>query len=329
MKAWTILIVPVVASLGGLTPLDEDSLIQRDSRLHVTEVAAQAGADDNQGALQLPHALGQVPGMESMLGNMSMPDMMAMATKVLGTLRNETFVNALNQTLRDVLKAIRHVSEEASFRVSGLQAAGTNLTSEEDAYHLLKDYFKKDQEAILELANLVEMELTNLMKVMPSVSLGIPGVEQYMDPAKLKELLKEQLSGFYNGVLTCTNSTLCDELQPAVQNMTIAYTALGEQALPMISQAEGMIPSMGPMIGMIAPDVVDTVVSLANSTIGLVTPALTALKNSLHSEVKEVTKIAKTHAYCAIGAMGSGSARSGPGLFLFAAALSVWMSLRA
>merc|ERR1740129_617987 len=103
--------------------------------------------------------------------------------------------------------------------------------------------------------------------------------------------------------------------------MTIADTAMSSQVVPGIAQAEGMIPSMGPMIGMIAPDVTDVVVTLANNTIALIVPVLTTFGTSLHSEIQVVTDIAKTNAHCTFG---SGSTRSGPGALLLAAALAAW-----
>jgi len=328
MRVCTVLLVACLSGLAGTVaglPFDEGNLIQKDSKLRVADVEEQLATDNGHSMSELPSALAQIPGMEDMMGNMSMPDLMAMATKVLGTLRDKTFVEALQTTLREVLTAAMDMTEASGARVVELKVAGENLTSDEDVYQLLLGFFRKEEKAVIELAHLVERKVKKLMTVMPNISIDIPGLKKVTSPDAIGDLLQEQLGGLYSEILTCSNTTLCSTMAPLIENMTIADTAMGEQVLPMISQAEGMIPSMGPMIGMIAPDVVDTVVALANSTLGLVGPVLTSFKTAIHSEINEVTKLAKVNAHCT---QFSGSERSSPSAFLFAAVLATYAAFR-
>merc|ERR1719507_372717 len=139
-------------------------------------------------------------------------------------------------------------------------------------------------------------------------------------------MVKTGLGGLFDGVADSTNTTLCKALKPAIEKTKAADKMLNDQMLPMFAQVRTMLPSIGPMVGMMVPEVAETVTDLANSTIERVEPILASFGEAFHSEVQTVTKIATTHSHCSLG---SGSVRSGPGLLFLMVSLAAWVSLRA
>jgi len=323
------------AAVPGL--LDQGSLLQKETKL----ADGPKLADDAHGSLSAPAFLKQIPGMEGMMegSNITMQDIMGVAQQVLMSLMDEEFVDLVNSSLRSALVVADKYVVADSERQANLKADGANLTSAEEAYELLTTFFKVEEKAALELADVLSDKLKAVAEGAPknlteafdklAEKMGAVKDEKGFDEKgfdKMADMLKEKLSGLFKGVTTCTNVTLCQELKPALANLTLADNMINGQVLPMLTQLKPMLPSIGPMVAMMVPEVADTVTDLANSTIEKIEPIMIGFGEIFHGEVQTVTKISTVHSHCSFG---SGSVRSGPGLLLLAVALAAWSSLRA
>merc|ERR1719507_1765230 len=110
-------------------------------------------------------------------------------------------------------------------------------------------------------------------------------------------MVKTGLGGLFDGVADSTNTTLCKALKPAIEKTKAADKMLNDQMLPMFAQVRTMLPSIGPMVGMMVPEVAEIVTDIANSTIERAEPILTSFGEAFRSEGQTLTHIATVHSH--------------------------------
>merc|ERR1719330_2338168 len=124
----------------------------------------------------------------------------------------------------------------------------------------------------------------NLTEAIADLNLPINGTDG------LADMVKKGLGGLFDGVANSTNTTLCKALRPALEKTKFADDMINVQMLPMFAQVRTMLPSIGPMVGMMVPEVANIVTDLANSTIERAEPILTSFGEAFHSQGKTLTK---------------------------------------